>query len=386
LSTEADALAQRALQALQGEDPRAARELLMKALEGAPHRADLVNALGVVHLHLGEPELGKPLIEQAVTMALAEAAMPDRKVVAETMLEGFLLGLAAACEDLDLPGESLAAYQRLLTLVPGQPRAQNGLAHLLLAWGRPVEGMAALGQYIDEDRDEPAFQEGAEALMSAIERVKETKLHPRMFLEAHRGSYVEFFDHHAEEQGKAGWIAEAARMKRDERGQIVPSIPQGARPYAAVRVDLVNPQTSEVGQVGDQPMIVALAGYEALARTPVAFEVIDEELPLWISTQAPWDQLPIQVLFRDKDGAEALDVAIGGWYLDGWKGAFGTTDDGRFHYVSDPEVKRDGRGVVYHVDCGRARFDAIPALIDALTRLHRTHPMTRVLIGRGHLP
>lgn len=381
-----DTLAQRAMEALQNEDPRAARALLLEAAQLSPERPDLLNALGVVHLHLGEPELGKPFIVQAVEMALAHRAIPERRIAAETMVEGFLLGLAAACEDLDQPREAQAAYAQLLALSPGQPRARNGLAHLLLGWGRTVEGVVMLATYLEEDADEPQFQAAAEAVRDAIEKVRDTKLHPRMFLEAHRESYVEFFNHHAEEQGAKGWIAEAARMRRDAAGGIVPVIPEGARPYASVRVDLVNPETGEIGQVGDQPMVVALAGFEPLARVAVLFDWLDVDFPLSVSTQCPWDQLPVQVLFRDVGATDALDAAMGAWFTKGWSGAWGTPEEGRLHYISDPELRRGGRGVVYHVDCGRARFDAIPALIEVLAAVSRTWPIERVILGRGYLP
>lgn len=381
-----EALAEQALRALEEEDPRAARELLVEAVELAPHRADLVNALGVVHLHLGEPEAGRPLIERAIEMAAAEQHDPERRIHAQTMVEGFLLGLAAANEDLDQPAAAAEAYRRVLAQNPRQARARNSLACLLLAWGRTVEGIAELRGYLEDEADEPQFLAGGEALLEAIERARDLKLDPRMFLEAHRGAYVEFFDHHAKEQEARGWIAEAARMMRAPDGQVVPLVPEGARPYAAVRVDLVDPATSQVGQVGDQPMIVALHGFEAMARTPVLIEVVGEDLPLFVSSQAPWDQLPVQVLFRDRGAGDELDRVIGEWYLSGWSGAFGTKDEGRLHYVSDLAPVRDGRGYTLHVDCGRARVDAVAALIEALTALHRRWPMERVVIGRGHLP
>ena len=42
--------------------------------------------------------------------------------------------------------------------------------------------------------------------------------------------------------------------------------------------------------------------------------------------------------------------------------------------------------MTYHVDMGRARLDAVTALIDGLAGLHRQWPIERVVIGRGHLP
>ncbi|MFN7144476.1 MAG: tetratricopeptide repeat protein [Myxococcota bacterium] len=386
MAIDPEALAERALKALSEEDPREARKLLMEAVEAAPNRPDLLNALGVVQLQLGEPELGKPLIEQAITIVAAEAAAnPARKEQAELLIEGFLLSLAAACEDLDLPTEAEAAYQRVLAANPGHPRARQGYAHLLFAWGRLEEARRELSRYVEEDRDEDPYLEGARVYLSELARFTQKDIHPGEFLNAHRGSYCEMFDHYAAEQAKLGWIAEAARMKRAPDGRIVPMIPEGARPYAAVRVDLVNPQTSEIGQVGDQPMVVALADYQALARAPVLVAWTGRSFDLRVSSQAPWDQLPIQVLFRAPGAADDLDGVVGDWYLAGWNGAFGTKDAGRLHYISDPEVKRDGRAVVYHVDMGRAEVAAIEDLLRRLEGLHASRPIEQVVVGRGYL-
>jgi Flp pilus assembly protein TadD len=386
VTVDPEALAQRALDALAKEDPREARKLLMEAIDAAPNRPDLLNALGVVQLQLGEPEIGKELIEQAIAVAQADAAAnPGRAEQNATMIEGFLLALAAACEDLDEPGQAEAAYQRVLASNPGQPRARQGYAHLLFASGRLDEGRKQLELYVEEDRDEDPFIEGAAAFLDDLRRFQREDIHPRELLNAHRGSYVEMFDHYAREQEKLGWIAEAARMKRDEEGRIVPNIPEGARPYAAVRVDLVDPRTSQVGQIGDQPMVVALADYQALARAPVSFAWRERAFDLRISSQAPWDQLPIQILFRGR-ADEELDLLIGDWYIAGWDGAWGSRDGGRFHYISDPELRRDNRAVVYHVDMGRASVAAIEDLLRRLEGFHADHPLQTVLIGRGHLP
>jgi tetratricopeptide (TPR) repeat protein len=382
-----EALAERALKALAEEDPREARKLLLEAVQAAPHRPDLLNALGFVNLQLGEPKLGKPLIEQAIALLNEQvAAQPDRKAQADTMIEGFLLNLAAASEDLDLPGEALAAYDRVLAATPGHPRARQGRAHLLLALGELDAGRAELTRYVEEDRDEDPFLEGAAAYLAELARFIREDVHPNEFLNAHRGSYCEMFDHYAAEQARLGWIAEAARMRRADDGRIVPLIPEGARSYAAVRVDLVNPTTSEIGQVGDQPMVVALADYQALARAQVLIPWRERAFDLRVSSQAPWDQLPIQILFASPGAVDALDALIGDWYLAGWNGAFGSRDAGRLHYISDPEVRRGGRAVVYHVDMGRASVAAIDDLLRRLEGFHAEHRIARMIIGRGYLP
>lgn len=382
---EPDELAERAMRILHEGDPREARALLYEAVQAAPGRPDLLHALGVVQLQMGEPESGRGLLQQALNVARESLADPARREQAELMVEGFELSLAAAHEDLDEPAEALAGYDRILAATPGQPRARQGRAHLLLAWGRLEAGLAELDTYVAEDRDEDPFLDGARSFAAAVRKFRADDIHPRELLVAHRESYVAFFDEHAEEQGRAGWVAEAARMKRTPGGSVVPVIPEGARPYAAVRVDLVNPATSEVGQVGDQPMVVALGGYEALARAPVALPAPSEGFALAFSTQCPWDQLPISVLFRGEGALDELDGLLGDWYTRGWNGEWGSRDGGRLHYISDVEPRRGGRGAVVHVDMGRARVDAIDDLLRRFAVLHARHPVAQVLVGRGHL-
>ncbi len=385
-TVDPDALARDAVKALDGDspDPRKARQLLLEATRAAPDRPDLVHALGVVHVNLGEPELALPLMEQAIAMVNEQlVAQPGRRDALLPMLEGFRLGLAATCEDVDRPDLAAAAYREVLAASPGQPRARQGLAHLLASWGQNDAAVAEMSRYLDEALDEAPFLEGERAWRDAALKFQHAQVHPRELLVAHRESYCEMFDHYAAEQARHGWIAEAARMKRAPDGRVVPIIPEGARPYAAVRVDLVNPATSEVGQVGDQPMVVALAGYEPLAQAPISFDWPELPFRVRVSTQAPWDQLPIQVRFASAGGLDALDGVIGDWYRQGWDGAFGTADGQRFHYVSDPEPRREGRAVVYHVDLGRSRVEAIDALLRRLEVLHASHAIAEVLLGRG---
>jgi hypothetical protein len=269
---------------------------------------------------------------------------------------------------------------------PGQPRARQGYAHLLLAWGKMEDGIQELRTYVAEDRDENSFLDGAKGYADEVEDFVKKDIHAREFLVAHREAYVEMFNNYEGEQAKLGWIAEAARMMRNAEGKVVPSIPEGARPYAAVRVDLVDPKTSQLGQVGDQPFVVALADYQALARAPVSFVWRGHPFTVRVSSQAPWDQMPISVYFSRPGALDALDAVIGDWYTAGFDGRFGEPDGQRFHYISDPDPKRGGRGVTYDVDLGRARTEAIDDLLRRLSVLHGDHPIDQVLIGRGYLP
>ena len=371
-------LSRKALQVGDPDEPRAALE---RALSEVPHRLDLRHALAVTLMRLGEAH---GAIEQ-LSLALEQARTQANETTA-TLMPQLLLALAAACEDTYKPEHAEEAYREILSGEPGNPRALQGLGHLLMSWGRLEEGLALLRQYIEVGGDGPEYVDAAQSFISAVQRFVDEDLHPRNFLEAHRGSYVAFFDHHAEKMEAEGWIAEAARMQRLADGTVAPVIPEGARPYAAVRIDLVDPATGQPGQVGDQPMVVALAGYEPLSQAMVLIDWPDLPYPVWVSSICPWDQLPVQVLIGyHSDPVKAIDATIGDWYSAGYNGEYGETERGRFHYISDPE-RIGPRAVLYHVDCGRAELRCIDDLLKRLEILHTPYRIEAVLLGRGFLP
>jgi len=106
---------------------------------------------------------------------------------------------------------------------------------------------------------------------------------------------------------------------------------------------------------------------------------------VWVSSQCPWDQLPIAIRFDEGDPVAQADPTIGDWYTAGFDGAFGSTDRGRFHYISDAQAV-DERTVLYHVDCGRAEHNCVEDLLKRLDVLSGKHPIAAVLIGRGFVP
>lgn len=380
-----DAVAMKAMRALRSEDPHQARATLEQILRDEPERLDVLHALGVTLLRLGEAEQALARLERCEALARAR-----RDETALALMGQVMLAKAAAAEDLAEPALAEAAYREILAHEQGNPGAATGLAYLLYAWGRGEEGAEVLRAYVAADLDQKEAIAGNRAFLDAWQRLHERDVHPRMLLEAHRGSYVEFFDHHARQMEAKGWIAEAARMKRDERGEVVPVIPEGARPYAAVRVDLVDPATGQPGLIGDQPMVVALAGYEPLARAPALLRWPERDHPfaVWVSTQCPWDQLPVQVAVQtpSAEAAEQLDAAIGAWYRAGFDGAFGSATAGRFHFIGDPEAIGGRDAISWNVDCGRASLDAITDLLRRLAVLHERVPLRAVVLGRGYVP
>ncbi len=379
-----DNIAEQAMLALKGDDPEAAARKLRSLLQTAPERIDLHHALAVTELRLGDPAAAMQICE------LAEAkAHEQRDERAGMIMPQLMLVKASAAEDLRAPATAQLAYETLLEHEPFNPRATQGLAWLLLAWGKLDEGISTLERYIDDKQDEPPYIEGAQAYLDALRGFVRNDIHPEEFLKAHRGSYCEMFDHYAKQMAEKGWIAEAARMTRDDDGRLVPVIPEGARPYAAVRIDLVDPQTGQPGRVGDQPMMVALADYQPLARAPalIAWPDRDWPFPLLVSTQCPWNDLVVQLRFADPetDAVAVADPVAGDWYSAGYEGRFGSADAGRFHEISDLEPCGPG-AVRFSIDAGRAETAAVHDLLRRLTVLHGQHPLAAVVIGRGYLP
>jgi tetratricopeptide (TPR) repeat protein len=377
-----DEVAEQALAALRSDDPVQTRKRLDQLLSLHPDRVDLRHALSVTLLRLGEPALARQHLDAAL-----QRAEEQRDERAMAMMGQLHLARAAACEDTYQPDEAERSYRAVLTHEADHPRALVGLGHMLLAWGRAAEGLDLLRRYIASGGDGPEFVTAEQGYVDAADRFLEANLHPRAFLEAHRGVYVEFFDHHAERLEAEGWIAEAARMHRLDDGSVAPIIPEGARDYAAVRLDLVDPETGKAGQVAEGPMQAAIEGYEPLASGMMLVTWPDEHpFPVYVSSVCPWNWLPVQVRIGYRsEPVEALDPTIGQWYTAGYDGAFGQRTRGRLHFISNPERVEPG-AAMYYVDCGRADLDAIDDLLKRLELLHEPYKIEAVLIGRGFLP
>lgn len=376
----AEELARKAITSAQQGDPKQAKEALQAAIKEAPDRLDLRHALTVTTLQLGDP-----LEALAMNQDLYDMAMEVADESAMALMAQIVLTRAAIFEDLAQPAEAEAAYREVLSNEEGHPSAQQGLGYLLMAWGRIDEGLAMLRSLASNEGEDPDVREATNKFIDAYTKFMSDDIHPKNFLQAHEESYVEFFDFHADQMTAKGWYAEAARMMRDG-DRVVPVIPDGARPYAAIRLDLVDPKTGQPGLVGEEPMIVAVDGYEALGHAPVLFRApADQPFAVWISSQCPWNNLSIQVRFHQGGAGAALDGVIGDWYTAGFEGVFGTADKGRFHTISDP-ISLAPDMVAYEVDCGRADLQCIENLLQRLTVLHSQQPIRHVALGRGFLP
>ena len=356
------------------------------ALEIAPDRPDMNNALGMAYLHRGDAGNAIPHLEKAVELADGFGGAEH-----DGMRREMNMTLATAYQLMDRVPQARAQLERVIARWPDHVEARLQLGQLLLSTCQLHDGLAAYkaaSDYLDKEQ-----REAAEALVGSAEAFLASDHDADVFLQGHQESYVQYFDEVAKAQAEAGWYAEAARMARGPDGEPTPIVADGARPYALTRVDLVNPNDGTVSGVysEQEPMVVALSGLEPLAQVPVMLPW-DGGWPfeVWVCSRSPWHWLGITVQFAEAAGSEEalverIDELIGQWYLAGYNGEYGTADAGRFHYIGDPEPL-NLTSLGYVVDLGRAQFSAIPALLNKLAVLHDRAPLKRVLFGYGRLP
>jgi tetratricopeptide (TPR) repeat protein len=362
------------------------------AVDLAPERPDINSALGMAYLHRGDAGNAIPSLEAAVRLSGPYQAPEHQERRRE-----FALSLATAYQLMDRISEAEATLAGVIARWPdASVEARLQLGQLLLSSCRPTEGCAvyeAASDWLDKEQ-----RQAAEALVGSVRAFLDAGHPASVFLEAHGDSYRAYFDEIAKQQAEHGWYAEAARMTRDTagaEGELVPLVPDGARPWALERVDLVNPADGTVSSVYSErePMVVAVEGLEALAQVPILLPWPGHPFEVWVCTRCPWHWLPVVVEFsaQQPDGLPVEDrvawvePTFSSWYLAGWNGEFGDRDTGRFHYVTDP-APLGSRAVALVVDLGRAKFAAIPELLRRLAVLHDAHPLRRVLFGEGRLP
>jgi tetratricopeptide (TPR) repeat protein len=355
-----------------------------KALEIDGSRPDMNSALGMAYMHRGDTGNAIEPLKRAVD--LSEVFTDPQH---DAMRLHFHTGLATAYQLTDDTGGAKRVLESAIEKWPNQLEPRIQLGSLFLASCAPEEGLdvyRAAMDLMDEDNTK-----AAEALVGAVEGFLQSEEPASVFLEAHRDSYVGYFDECAQAQEEAGWIAEAARMAKGPDGEARPILAQGVRPYAMTRIDLVDPESGEMQLVytENEPCIVAVEGLEPLAQVGVLLPWKGHPFDVWVSTRCPWHWLHMMFQFEEPDTDEALigaiDELIADWYLDGYNGEFGDKDKGRFHYVTDPE-RMGTRTVYYAFDLGRASYDSINALMRKLIVLHDRRRIQRVLFGFGRLP
>lgn len=378
-----DELAKSGIEAINAKEFATALEKFQAALALDDSRPDLHNALGMTYMHLGRIHDAIPTLERAV-----ELAEPYDADDVQDMKRHMTLTLATAYEISDQVVAARRLFEAAVASWPTALEPRLSLGQLLLSSCYLEDGLAVYRALMDFDGLDDEGKEAAAAVVGATENFLRSEETAAIFLKAHAGEYRRYFDEILAPREEEGWYAEAARMARGPDGEPKPIIPEGARPYAMQRVDLVNPNDGTVAEVYNQtePMIVAIEGAEPLAQLPVMLPWEERPFETWVCTQCPWHWMTITIEFVDAaDPIGTVDPIIGDWYLAGFNGEFGDRDSGRFHYITDPDPVKD-HGVTYAVDLGRSRFDAIASLCNRLLALHDRVPIRRVLFGSSRLP
>ncbi|MBN2799444.1 MAG: tetratricopeptide repeat protein [Deltaproteobacteria bacterium] len=381
-----DQLARQGLKYLEEGNLQGAIEQFTAALALDSERPDLTNLLGMAYLHRGEVGSAIPVLERSLQLASSYDG-PEHQV----MRGHFTMGLASAYRQADRAMDAVGLLEAASSQWPEQVELRVQLGQVLFECGLFQQGVETFSALASDPHLEGDLQKAASAIVGSLKLLEESEEPANIFLKAHRDSYAEYFDTVVGEQLQEGWIAEAARMSRGPDGEPRPFIAEGARPWAMTRVDIVNPETNEVyGVYSDtEPMVVAVEGLEPLAESPILIAWKGHPFEVLVSTQCPWHWLTLTVQFSVPGTEDALqrriDQTLGDWYLAGYNGEFGETHSGRFHDVTDAMAVGD-RALSWNVDLGRARYDAIEALLRRLVVLHDTHPLARVILGRGRLP
>ena len=374
-----DTITTEAMEAVRLDDPNETRIRLQELIERDPSRLDLRHSLAVTLVRMGEASAARQVTQDAIEMAFE---MQDQ--AAATLLGQLYMVDAEAAMDLYLPHAAEQAYQKILQDDPLNPYALQAYAYLLFRWGRLKNGMDMLQRYLDAQTDEAESIEGNQAFLYTVRKFIAEDIHPKELLAAHHGSYQEFFNYHAKNMAEKGWQAEQPYIRGVEDNQLIYYVREGDQPYATARVDLIDPQTQQGGRVGDQPMIVALADYEALAHAPTLFSYPGHSFIVLISSNAPWNNLAIHIRSLEGDWEE-IDQIVGEWYQAGFHGQFGSQTSGFFHEIGRPMVI-DENSVTYYMDCGRADVSAIDNLLSRLEVAHDRFGIDTVIIGEGFLP
>ncbi len=371
---------QRIERAWQNENPSETFDALKQLIAEYPMRVDLRHALASFLLNMGEFDAALNTTNDALTMLHVQG--PEAAVT----LGVPLMILKAECsEQLQNPLEANRSWEKALQQEPLHPQVLQQYGYFLLAWGKIKEALEKLTTYVNESQDDEQSISAHKMLIELIEDFVDQDIDPKQFIQAHSDEYIKAFNEIADEYVEKGWMAEAARMKKSLDGSMIPIVPEDAKPYAATRVDLVDPNSGQGGHVGGEPLMVAISEeLSGLVNLPVITKNHHHPFPLYVSTQTPWNHFCIQIRMLDND-LESVDDVIGAWYTEGFNGAFGEKDWGRFHEISPPLTCADN-GVSYYVDCGRANSHAVEDLLQRLEILHSRSPILTVLLGNGKLP
>jgi tetratricopeptide (TPR) repeat protein len=341
-----------------------------------------------------------------LNLATAERALSRLRAAAEHYRKGIDLleeaghedtGLLATAlcrfgetlEALELSEEAAVAYRRSARRDPRAPTPLAALSALLARAGHLREAGQVVTEYclaavsvLAEKANIGTMRRFQAALKDAA------SVDPHRLLIATREAYLQGFQETAAKLPQGARL-EAEPLRRDQTGQGVPVLANPRRPFSRVRFDAIEPHTGERWMIQDAPTYgfprdcpAAVGGLFSIPFPCAA------PFPVLIATRTAWDYFFVRMRFVSGLSARAMEKAeelVGAWYLRGVSGGFGEGGRGFFHFLSEPFLIGD-QGIRYEVDLGLAQLDAVPALLEALEKLHRQEPLERVMLGDGALP
>lgn len=305
------------------------------------------------------------------------------------LLATALNALGGTLDALELSDEAARAFRES---AQADPRASTPLAALATL-------LARAGHLLEADKVATDYCLAAVSVLAEKANIsqvrkfqkalkKSSAVDGNLVLIATREAYVRSFEE-AVARLPAGVQLEAEPLMRDEQGELTPVLADKQRPFSRVRFDAFLPATGDRWMIHDAPTYgfpkdpPAAAG--GIFSVPHPANV---PFPVLICSRTAWDYFFLRLRFvnglREETVARA-EAAIGGWYARGVGGAFAQKDRGYFHFLSQPFPIGE-YGLRYEVDLGLAQLDAIPALFEALTALHRDEPIEVAVLGDGALP
>jgi len=379
-----DEVAERAMRALRASDPREAKAELEELIAQNPEKIDLRHSLAIVLLKMGEAKAAHIISTDAIRLCFEK-----RDDTAATMLSPLYLVAAEALEELYLPLEAEKNYLSILEQEPEHPYARQRYSYLLLANGRIKEAQSQLETYLEYGLDEPDAIKAHEQLMETIKLYQSQDIHPKEFLHAHREAYVEAFDKIASKFERQGWSFETPIGRAAADGSDELLVPKGAPLYATARADAYNPENGQQARIGEGqhggPYYVALADFEILSQMPFVDNWPGKAFSVYVSSMCAWNHLAIHIKMVNPNELQHLDAYIGDWYQAGFYGEFGDRQrTGMFHEIYNME-QIDEQTMMFYVDLGRARLEAITDFLNRLENLHNQYPIDSLLFGRGLL-
>ena len=360
-----------------------ALQVFATVAEHDPDAADGWINLAAAERGVGRLALAAEHFRKGVDL-LRQAGHEDKGLLATA-----LHALGSTLEALELTDEAAAAYRESARNDPRAPTPLAALSTLLARAGHLREADKVATEYclaavsiLAEKQNIAQVRQFQRALKDAA------TVDGNLILVATREAYARSFEETVAKLPEGVQI-EAEPYTHGPGGEAVPVLVDADRPFSRVRFDAIEPKTRERWMIHDAPTYGfpkdCPAAVDGLFSVPYP---ADLPFPMLICTRTAWDYFFIRLRFAHGLRPTTLARAeeeLGAWYLSGVSGKFAEGGRGFFHFLSRP-LQIGASGLRYEVDLGLAQLEAIPALFEALKRLHAQEPIEIAVLGDGALP